>query len=131
LKKQTYFQKTGRRKEATAAVRLVPGAGTITINGVPFEERFPRLAHRITVTRPLVVTENVDKYNITVKVLGGGITGQSSAISLGIARSLVASDENLKPILRKNGLLTRDCRIKERKKPGLKRARKVAQSPKR
>ena len=129
--KQVYFQETGRRKEATAEVRLVPGSGNIIINGVPFEERVPRLAHRETVTKPLVVTECLSKYNITVKVIGGGVTGQSTAISLGIARALVETDVSLKTILRKNGLLTRDSRIKERKKAGLKRARKAAQSPKR
>lgn len=131
MEKHIYFQETGRRKEATAEVRLVPGSGNIIINGVPFEERVPRLAHRETVTKPLVVTECLSKYNVMVKVIGGGVTGQSTAISLGIARALVEADESLKTILRKNGLLTRDSRIKERKKAGLKRARKTAQSPKR
>ena len=131
MEKQVYFQETGRRKEATAEVRLVPGGGNIIINGIPYEERFPRLAHREAVMRPLVVTESLGKYNVTVKVLGGGVTGQSTAISHGIARALVKADESLKPVLRKNGLLTRDSRIKERKKAGLKRARKAAQSPKR
>ena len=131
MEKQVYYQETGRRKEAIAEVRLVPGGGGITINGIPYEERFPRLVHRQTVMKPLVVTETLDKYSITVKVLGGGVTGQSTAISHGIARALVTADEKLKAILRKNGLLTRDSRIKERKKVGLKRARKAAQSPKR
>lgn len=131
MEKKVYFQETGRRKEATAEVRLVRGGGNIIINGVPFEERFPRLVHREAVVKPLVVTECLTKYNIQVKVLGGGVTGQSSAISLGIARALVETDESLKPVLRKNGLLTRDSRIKERKKAGLKKARKAAQSPKR
>lgn len=131
MEKQVYYQETGRRKEATAEVRLVPGTGNIIINGVSFEERFPRLVHREVVTRPLVVTECISKYNVTVKVAGGGVTGQSTAISQGIARALVEADEKFKPALRKNGLLTRDSRIKERKKAGLKRARKAAQSPKR
>ena len=131
MEKQVYYQETGRRKEATAEVRLVPGTGNIIINGVSFEERFPRLVHREAVTRPLVVTECISKYNVTVKVMGGGVTGQSTAISQGIARALVEADERFKPALRKNGLLTRDSRIKERKKAGLKRARKAAQSPKR
>jgi len=131
LKKTVYFQETGRRKEAIAEARLVPGGGSIIVNGIPYEERFPRLAHRQVVVKPLVVTENLGKYNVTVKVLGGGITGQSTAISHGIARALVKTDASLKPTLRKNGLLTRDSRIKERKKVGLKRARKAAQSPKR
>ena len=131
MKKTVYFQETGRRKEAIAEARLVPGGGSIIVNGIPYEERFPRLAHRQVVVKPLVVTENLGKYNVTVKVLGGGITGQSTAISHGIARALVKTDASLKPTLRKNGLLTRDSRIKERKKVGLKRARKAAQSPKR
>jgi len=131
MEKQVYYQETGRRKEATAEVRLVPGTGNIIINGVSFEERLPRLVHREAVMKPLVVTECTGKYNITVKVMGGGVTGQSTAICQGIARALVEADEKFKPALRKNGLLTRDSRIKERKKAGLKRARKAAQSPKR
>ncbi len=131
MEKTAYYQETGRRKEAIAEVRLVPGNGNIIINGVPYEERFPRLVHREAVIKPLIVTECQGKYNITVKVIGGGVTGQSSAISMGIARALVEADEKNKPVLRKNGLLTRDSRIKERKKAGLKKARKAAQSPKR
>jgi len=131
MKKQTYFWGTGRRKTAVAQARLIPGNGAIIINGVPYEERFPRLEHRQTILRPLLVTESVSKYNAVVKVAGGGISGQSDAISHGIARALVRADENLKPILRQNGLLTRDSRAKERKKAGLKRARKAPQYTKR
>ena len=131
MEKQTYFWGTGRRKTAIAQVRLTPGNGAIIINGVPYEERFPRLEHRQTILRPLLVTESVSKYNAVVKVAGGGISGQSDAISHGIARALVRADENLKPILRQNGLLTRDSRVKERKKAGLKRARKAPQYTKR
>jgi len=131
MKKQTYFWGTGRRKTAVAQARLIPGNGAIIINGVPYEERFPRLEHRQTILRPLLVTESVSKYNAVVKVAGGGISGQSGAISHGIARALVRADENLKPILRQNGLLTRDSRAKERKKAGLKRARKAPQYTKR
>jgi len=109
----------------------MPGTGEIIVNGIPYEERFPRPAHRRAITNPLLVTDNLDKYNTVVKVEGGGITGQSGAISHGIARALVKSDENLKPVLRQNGLLTRDPRVKERKKPGLKRARKAPQYTKR
>lgn len=127
----TYFQETGRRKEAIAEVRIVPGKGAILVNGVPYEERFTRVVHRAVIVKPLTVTGAADKYDVTVKVIGGGMTGQSSAISHGLARALVQADESLKPTLRKNGLLTRDSRIKERKKVGLKRARKSAQSPKR
>ena len=131
MEKQTYFHGTGRRKAAVAQVRLLPGNGAIIINGVPYDERFPRLEHRRVITQPFLVTESADKYNAMVKVAGGGISGQCGAISHGIARALVRADENLKPTLRKNGLLTRDSRVKERKKPGLKRARKAPQYTKR
>jgi small subunit ribosomal protein S9 len=131
LVKQTYFHKTGRRKTAVAQVRLLPGTGAIIVNGIPYEELFPRLAYRQTITSPLVLTENLGKYSVMVKVAGGGISGQSGAISHGIARALVEADESLKPVLRQNGLLTRDARAKERKKAGLKRARKAKQYTKR
>ena len=131
MEKQTYFYGTGRRKTAVAQVRLLPGNGAIIINGVPCEELFPRLEHRRTIMEPLLVTESVDKYNAVVKVAGGGISGQSGAISHGIARALVKADERLKPILRQSALLTRDSRVKERKKAGLKRARKAPQYTKR
>ncbi len=129
--KQTYFQGTGRRKTSVAQVRIMPGNGAIIINGMPYEELFPGLEHRRAIMQPLVVTESLSKYNAMVKVNGGGVTGQSGAISLGIARALISAEENLKPILRQNGLLTRDPRVKERKKPGLKRARKAPQYTKR
>ncbi len=131
MEKQTYFQKTGRRKTAVAQVRLVPGAGAIVVNGTPYEELFPRLVHRQTITKPLTLTETLDKYSVMVKVTGGGISGQSGAISMGIARALVEADEKFKPVLRQNGMLTRDSRAKERKKAGLKRARKAKQYTKR
>lgn len=131
MEKQTYFYGTGRRKAAVAQVRLLPGNGAIIINGTPYEELFPHLEHQRTILQPLLVTESLDKYNAVVKVNGGGISGQSGAISHGIARALVKADENLKPILRQNGLLTRDPRVKERKKAGLKRARKAPQYTKR
>ena len=128
---QSYFFGTGRRKTAVAQVRLSPGSGAIIINGVPYEELFPRLEHRQVVIKPLLVTDSLGKYNAVVKVAGGGISGQSGAISHGIARALVRVDENLRPTLRHNGLLTRDSRVKERKKVGLKRARKAPQYTKR
>ena len=131
MEKQNYFHGTGRRKTAVAQVKLLPGNGAIIINGIPYEERFPRLEHRRTILQPLAVTESVDKYNAVIKVAGGGISGQGSAISHGIARALVSADENLKPILRQYGLLTRDPRVKERKKAGLRRARKAPQYTKR
>jgi len=131
LEKQTYVQKTGRRKTAVAQVRLIPGDGAIIVNGAPYEQVFPRLAHREAILKPFVITETMGKYNVTVKVNGGGISGQATAISHGLSRALVETEESLKPALRQNGLLTRDSRAKERKKVGLKRARKAAQSPKR
>ena len=129
--KETYFYGTGRRKTAVARVKLVSGAGEIIINGISYEERFPRLEHRRVILQPLLVTESVGKYNTVVKVEGGGISGQCGAISHGIARALVRADEGLKPVLRQNGLLTRDSRVKERKKAGLRRARKAPQYTKR
>ncbi|MFC2072039.1 30S ribosomal protein S9 [Chloroflexota bacterium] len=131
LVKQTYFQKVGRRKTAVAQVRLLPGGGAIIVNGIPYEELFPRLTHRQTIMKPLILTDSLDKYSVIVKATGGGISGQSGAISHGIARALVEADESLKTALRQNGLLTRDSRVKERKKPGLKRARKAKQYTKR
>jgi len=131
VEKSTYFHGTGRRKTSVAQVKLLAGNGAIIINGVPYEERFPRSEHRQTIMRPLLVTDSVGKYNAVVKVAGGGVSGQSGAISHGVARALVRADESLKPILRQNGLLTRDSRAKERKKAGLKRARKAPQYTKR
>ena len=131
MDKQTYYYGTGRRKTAVAQVKLYPGNGAIIINGTPYEERFPRLAHRQAIVKPLMVTETIEKYNVMVKVDGGGITGQGGAISHGIARALVRANETFKPVLRKNGLLTRDSRAKERKKVGLRRARKAPQYTKR
>ena len=131
MEKSTYFHGTGRRKTAVAQVRLLPGNGAIIINGVPYEELYPRLEHRQTIMQPLLVTDGASKYSAVVKVVGGGISGQSGAISHGIARALVRADESLKPVLRQKGLLTRDSRAKERKKAGLKRARKAPQYTKR
>jgi len=131
MEKQAYFYGTGQRKTAVARVRLMPGNGAIIINGIPYEELFPRLEHRRVILQPLLVTENTEKYNVVVNVKGGGISGQSGAISHGIARALIKLDEGLKSVLRQHGLLTRDSRVKERKKPGLKRARKAPQYTKR
>lgn len=131
MKKKTYSHGTGKRKEAVAQVRLMPGSGTIMINGMPYDERFPRILHRQTIMKPLEVTETAGKYDVLVKVAGGGISGQCGAISHGIARALLQEDEKFKLPLRQDGLLTRDSRAKERKKPGLKRARKAPQYTKR
>ena len=131
MEKQSYFYGTGRRKTSVARVRLIAGNGAIIINGTPYEDRFPSLEHQRTITQPLLVTESTGKYNAVVKVEGGGVTGQSGAIAHGISRALVQADERYKPVLRQNGLLTRDARAKERKKPGLRRARKAPQYTKR
>jgi small subunit ribosomal protein S9 len=132
LAEQVYFYGTGRRKEAIARVKLMPGGGgAIIVNGVPYDEVFPRLEQRQAVARPLVVTNNIDRFNAVVKVTGGGVTGQSGAVCHGIARALLKADESFRPTLRQYGLLTRDSRVKERKKPGLKRARKAPQYTKR
>ena len=131
MAKQSYFYGTGRRKEAIARVRVMAGNGAIIINGTPYEERFPSLEHQRIISQPLLVTESTGKYNVVAKVEGGGTTGQSGAIAHGISRALVKADERFKPLLRQNGLLTRDSRTKERMKPGLRRARKAPQYTKR
>ena len=131
MDKQSYFYGTGRRKTAVARVRVLPGNGAIIVDGVPYEERFPSQQHQRVIMQPLLVTESTGKYNVVAKVQGGGVSGQSTAISPGISRALVRADERLKLVLRQNGLLTRDARAKERKKPGLKRARKAPQYTKR
>ena len=126
-----YFYKTGRRKCAVARVRLYPGAGPITVNEKPMEEVFTRPLHRHVILRPLEVTESTGKFHAQVKVQGGGISGWAAAIAHGIAHALVIADENARKPLRRSGLLTRDARVKERKKYGLKRARKAPQYTKR
>jgi len=131
MDKQTYYYGTGRRKTSVARVKLTPGNGAIIVNGMPYDERFPALEHQDTITRPFFVTETTGKFNAVIKVEGGGITGQSDAICHGISRALVEANESLKPVLKQHGLLTRDARAKERKKPGLKRARKAPQYTKR
>ena len=126
-----YYWGTGRRKCAVAQVRLTPGTGTTIVNGKPLESLFPRLEHRKAILEPLEVAGRVGRVAVTVKVEGGGCSGQSSAIRHGIARALVRMDESLRASLRGIGALTRDSRIKERKKYGLKRARKAPQYTKR
>ena len=131
MNKQSYFYGTGRRKESVARVRVMAGNGAIIVNGTPYEERFPSLEHQRVIAQPLLVTESTNKYNVVAKVEGGGVSGQSGAIAHGLSRALVKADERYKPMLRQNGLLTRDSRTKERMKPGLKRARKAPQYTKR
>ncbi|HEX9896049.1 MAG TPA: 30S ribosomal protein S9 [Dehalococcoidales bacterium] len=126
-----YFYGTGRRKTSVARVRLLPGKGAIVINGTPYEELFTRTEYRRAITKPLIVTDSMNRFNVVVKVEGGGITGQAVAISHGIARALVQANQENKLKLRQGGLLTRDPRAKERKKAGLRRARKAPQYTKR
>lgn len=129
----TYYEGLGRRKEATARVRLHTGGqgSNIIINDKPLEEYFPRPVDQGRVNKPLKATGTEGRFEITVKVAGGGITGQADAVKLGIARALLKADEQYRPVLRRQGLLTRDSRAKERKKVGLKRARKAPQYTKR
>jgi small subunit ribosomal protein S9 len=128
---QQYFAGTGRRKTAVARVRLYPGSQEIVVNGRTLQDALPRIVLQELAMRPLNVMGQAGKFGVQVKVEGGGITGWAGAISHGIARALVAFDETLKPQLRHYGLMTRDSREKERKKYGLKRARKAAQYTKR
>jgi small subunit ribosomal protein S9 len=127
----TYNRGTGRRKCAIAQVKLSSGSGNIIIHGKPYEELFPLIDHRRMIEQAFVVTDTAGKYNVEIKVVGGGMTGQAGAIKHGIARALVDLNESFKSPLRQHGLLTRDSRIKERKKYGLKRARKAPQYTKR
>jgi len=126
-----YYEAVGRRKTASARVRLYPGTGKIIVNDKEMEEYFPLVGDRRHLLGPLDATNNIDTYNITVLVKGGGISGQAGAVRHGIARALVVADENLRSVLRRGGFLTRDARMKERKKYGLKRARKAPQYTKR
>jgi small subunit ribosomal protein S9 len=129
---ERFFQATGRRKRAVARVRLTPGADSVfVVDGKPLEERFPLEIHRRSIMQPLVATDSVRRFAITVKVSGGGVTGQAEAIRHGIARALINLDISMRPVLKKAGFLTRDAREKERKKYGLFRARKKQQYSKR
>jgi len=122
---------TGRRKTAVARVRLVPGEGKITINNRSFEEFFPNKVSRLIVQQPLELTNTSGRFDVICRVHGGGVTGQAGSIKLGIARALVKADPELKPQLKKEGFMTRDPRMKERKKYGLHKARKAPQYSKR
>jgi len=131
MSEESYIWGTGKRKCAIAQVRLFPGKGEIIVNDKPYQEAFTRLEHRHMIEHPLLSTDTMGKFRVTAKVNGGGLSGQAAAIRHGIARALAKENELLKPVLRKEGLLTRDARIKERKKYGLKRARKAPQYTKR
>ena len=121
-----YYEAVGRRKESTARVRLAGGSGIFTVNEKEAEVYFPRLGDLNDILRSFeAVGQDVKKYDITVKVNGGGVTGQTEAVRLGLARALVLLNGDWISALRKQGLMTRDARVKERKKPGLKKARKA------
>jgi small subunit ribosomal protein S9 len=124
-------QATGRRKESTARVRLRDGAGQMTLNGKAIEVYFPTMAQRMRVMEPLQLTNTQGRYDIEATLEGGGTTGQVDALRLGIARALIELDPELRPTLKKSGLLTRDARRVERKKYGLRKARRAPQYTKR
>lgn len=128
---QMYYWGTGRRKCSVARVRLVPGKGNIKVNGKELGEYFGRKILEIVVRQPLTTTQTGDKFDVLVNVKGGGTTGQAGAVRHGIARALVKADEEYRPALKKAGFLTRDPRMKERRKYGLKKARKAPQFSKR
>jgi small subunit ribosomal protein S9 len=122
---------TGRRKEAVARVRLVPGFGKWNVNGRDLAGYFPNKVHQQLVSEPLKNLDVADRYDVIARVHGGGVSGQAGALRLGIARALTETDDAARPVLKKAGLLTRDARVKERKKYGLKKARKAPQYSKR
>lgn len=122
---------TGRRKEAVARVRLTPGTGKISLNGRTLEEYFPARSHRIMVTAPFRVIGREKEFDVTALLDGGGVSGQAGALRHGIARALIQLDPSVRPLLKAEGLLTRDPREKERRKYGLKKARKAPQYSKR
>lgn len=127
-----YYEGIGRRKTATARVRLhTGGSGQIVVNGKPYQEYFGREVDWKNMVMPMRLTQTDAQFDVTVLVEGGGITGQSEAVRMGISRALLKVDPEFRPLLRKAGILTRDAREKERKKPGLKRARKAPQYTKR
>jgi small subunit ribosomal protein S9 len=124
-------QATGRRKESVARVRLRDGSGQVTLNGRPLEDYFPTMASRMRVMEPLQITQTQGRYDVDATLEGGGMTGQADALRLGISRALIVLDEELRPMLKKAGLLTRDSRVVERKKYGLRKARRAPQYTKR
>src|SRR5690606_25764851 len=128
---QEQYYGTGRRKKSTARVRLVPGTGNITINGRDAKEYFPYETQILIINQPLVATETQGTYDVLVHVHGGGFTGQAGAIRHGIARALLEADPEYRAVLKREGFLTRDARMKERKKYGLKGARRAPQFSKR
>ena len=128
---KTIFYGTGRRKKSIARVYLVPGKGDVTINKRTIDDYFGMETLKVIVRQPLVATDNVEKFDVIVTVKGGGYTGQAGAVRHGIARALLQADPEYRPVLKKAGYLTRDPRMKERKKYGLKAARRAPQFSKR
>lgn len=128
---QVQFQGTGRRKNAIARVRVVPGEGKVVVNSRPLDEYFGKRTLEMIVKQPLQLTATLSQYDVLARVEGGGTTGQAGAMRLGIARALIKADPNLRGALKKAGFLTRDPRMKERKKYGLKSARRAPQYSKR
>lgn len=128
---QVHFYGTGRRKSAVARVYLLPGKGEIRVNDQPLDSYLSRKVLQVLVEQPLKITHTEGRFDVRAKVLGGGVTGQAGALRMGIARALVQADPNLRPLLKNAGFLTRDPRMKERKKYGLKKARKASQYSKR
>jgi len=126
-----YFYGTGRRKSSVARVRLYPGTGKITINGRDVEDYFGLETLKLIINQPFGVTNTIGKFDIVANVTGGGISGQAGAIRHGVSRALLLADETYRPLLKKSGFLTRDPRMKERKKYGLKAARRASQFSKR
>lgn len=126
-----YFYGTGRRKSSVARVRLYPGSGSITVNGRDIDDYFGLETLKLIMNQPFGVTNTVGKFDVIVNVKGGGVSGQAGAIRHGIARALLLADETYRPALKKAGFLTRDPRMKERKKYGLKAARRASQFSKR
>lgn len=122
---ETYFEGIGRRKASTARVRVMSGKGDFLVNGKPLEEFFPRLGDKELVLSPIVDAGQKNAVDVTVMVNGGGVTGQAGAVRMGLARALVLMNPDVDRAMRNGGHLTRDPRVKERKKPGLKRARKA------
>lgn len=131
MAQQVQYTGTGRRKDSTTRVRLVPGSGKITMNGKAIEDYIPFASLRAIVNQPFNVTQTDGQYDVLVNVHGGGFSGQAGAARHGIARALLAVDPGFRDALKKAGLLTRDPRMKERKKPGLRKARKARQFSKR
>lgn len=131
MTEQVAYWGTGKRKDAVARVRLIPGTGDFILNNRSLEEYFPRKTHQIMVKHPLQLTGTIDKFDVIAKLEGGGVSGQAGALRHGIAKALLEIDETLRTSLKGAGLLTRDSRMKERRKYGLKKARKKPQFSKR